>query len=242
MGKQYRILGVPFDVLTMTEAVLKVMEMMKGDKQRIICTPNPEIVVEAQSDKELMGILNQADMVVMDGTGITWAYKKLTGEKAPRIAGYDLVQEVFSAMSKTDYTAYFFGGKPGIAKKAAINMRKKYPGLKIVGFHDGYFTSAEEMKLILELKRLSPDFLLVGLGAPKQEKWIYNNIRLTGAKIGIGVGGCFDVMSGEVKRAPETMQKMKLEWFYRLIKQPTRAGRMMRLPKFVSMVNKSKRK
>ena len=241
MGRKYKILGVPFNVLTMTEAVLNVMDMFKGEKQRIICTPNPEIVVEAQTDSELMGILNEADMVVMDGAGITWAYKKLTGRTAERVAGYDLVQEVFSAMSKTEHTVYFFGGKPGVAKRAAANMRKKYPGLKILGCHDGYFTSAEEIKLILELEKLKPDLLLVGLGAPKQEKWIYNNIRLTGAKVGIGVGGCFDVMAGEVKRAPEWMQKMKLEWFYRLLKQPARAGRMMRLPKFVSMVNKIKR-
>ena len=241
MGKKFRILGVPFDVLTMKEAVSKVMAMMDGDKQNIICTPNPEIVVEAQNDSELMGILKEADLVVMDGTGITWAYKKMTGKSAQRVAGYDLVQNVFAEMKDTGYTAYFFGGKPGVAEKAARNMIKAYPGLKIVGCHDGYFSSDEEDKIILELKRLSPNFLLVGLGAPKQEKWIYNNIRLTGAKIGIGVGGCFDVMAGEIKRAPEIMQKMHLEWFYRLIKQPSRLGRMMRIPKFMSMVNSVKK-
>lgn len=241
MGEKKKILGVPFDVLTMPEAVSKVMKMMQSDKQSIICTPNPEIVVEAQNDEELMGILNEADLVVMDGTGITWAYKKLTGKTAERVAGYDLVQNVFSAMKNTEYTAYFFGGKPGVAEKAAENMKKAYPGLKIIGCHDGYFNSAEEVKLILELKNLSPDFLLVGLGAPKQEKWIYNNIRLTGAKVGIGVGGCFDVMSGEIKRAPEFMQKMRLEWFYRLIKQPSRLKRMMRIPKFMSMIRDEKR-
>ena len=138
-------------------------------------------------------------------------------------------------MKDTEYTAYFLGGMPGVAEVAAKEMMRKYPGLKVIGYHDGYFDEPEEIKLIMEIKRLSPDLLLVGLGAPRQEKWIYSNMRLLGAKVFIGVGGSFDVMAGNVKRAPEAFQKVGMEWFYRLMKQPSRLKRMTRLPKFVVM-------
>ena len=113
---------------------------------------------------------------------------------------------------------------------------RKYPGLKIVGVHNGYFDEKEEKKIIQDIKKKAPSILLVGLGAPKQEKWIYDNIRLVGAKVAIGVGGSFDVMAGNVKRAPKIFRRLGLEWFHRLITQPTRWRRMMRLPKFALTV------
>ena len=138
----------------------------------------------------------------------------------------------------TDNTVYMFGGAPGVAEKAAEEMRKKYPGLKIVGIHDGYFDAKEEKNIIADIKEKKPSLLLVGLGSPKQEKWIYSNLRFTDAKLAIGIGGSFDVMSGNLKRAPEFFCKLGIEWLYRLIKQPTRFKRMMRLPKFVLRVRK----
>lgn len=117
-----------------------------------------------------------------------------------------------------------------------------YPGLKIVGGHNGYFDAEEEKKIIADIKRLSPSILLVGLGAPKQEKWIYEHLEEVGAKVAIGVGGSFDVMAGNVKRAPKLFRKLGLEWFYRLITQPTRWRRMMRLPKFALTVLRKQKK
>ena len=120
-------------------------------------------------------------------------------------------------------------------------MKKKYPQLNIVGGHNGYFDDAEEKKILADIKRLAPSILLVGLGAPKQEKWIAAHIEELGVKVAIGVGGSFDVMAGNVKRAPKLFQKLGLEWFYRLITQPTRWRRMMRLPKFACTVLKKKK-
>ena len=125
-----------------------------------------------------------------------------------------------------------------MADQAAERMKAKYPGLKIVGVHNGYFNEKEERNIISDIKRAHPSLLLVGLGSPKQEKWIYNNLRLTGAKAAIGIGGSFDVMSGNLKRAPKIFCRLGLEWFYRLITQPTRIKRMMKLPKFVLTVLK----
>ena len=192
--------------------------------------------MEAQKDRDLMSILREADLVVPDGIGVVWASKYSEIRLAERVAGYDLTQNLMRELAGTEETFYFFGGAPGVAAAAARKMEKQYPGLKIVGGHNGYFDEKEEKKIIQDIKKLSPSILLVGLGAPKQEKWIYDNIRLTGVKLAIGVGGSFDVMAGNVKRAPKLFQKLGLEWFHRLITQPTRWKRMLRLPKFVLTV------
>lgn len=240
MGKQTHILGVPFDVVTMEEAAAQAKALLESEGQHFICTPNPEIVMEAQKDAELMGILHNADLVVPDGIGVVWASKYSRYRLTERVAGYDLTQRLMAELADTEATFYFFGGAPGVAAAAARKMKKQYPALKIVGGHNGYFDEKEEKRIIQNIKSLSPSILLVGLGAPKQEKWIYDNLRLTGAKLAIGVGGSFDVMAGNVKRAPKLFQRLGLEWFYRLITQPTRWRRMLRLPKFVLAVLKNK--
>lgn len=240
MSKKTHVLGVPFDTVTMEQAVAKAKKMLTEEGQHFICTPNPEIVMEARKDKELMNILHEADMVIPDGIGVVWASKYSETRLTERVAGYDLTQNLMAELAATGQTFYFFGGAPGVASAAARMMMKKYPGLKVVGVHNGYFDEKEEKKIIQDIKTKSPSILLVGLGAPKQEKWIYDNIRLVGAKVAIGVGGSFDVMAGNVKRAPKIFRKLGLEWFYRLITQPTRWRRMMRLPKFALTVLKTK--
>ena len=240
MRKLTHVLGVPFDAVTMEEAVAKAKKLLTEEGQHIICTPNPEIVMEAQNDKVLMDILHEADLVVPDGIGVVWASKYSEIRLTERVAGFDLTQNLMADLAGTDHTFYFFGGAPGVASTAARKMMKKYPGLKVVGVHNGYFDEKEEKRIIQDIKEKSPSILLVGLGAPKQEKWIYDNLRLTGAKAAVGVGGSFDVMAGNVKRAPMIFQKLGLEWFHRLITQPTRWRRMMRLPKFALTVLKTK--
>ena len=240
MRKLTHVLGVPFDTFTMKEAVERVMEFLSDGGQHIICTPNPEIVIEAQTDKQLMEILKASDLVIPDGIGVVWASKYSEIKIKERVPGFDLTQNVFEKIKDTDYKVYFFGGAPGIASTAAKKMMNKYKGLNIVGTRNGYFNKDDEKQIIEEIKKSGADILLVGLGAPKQEKWIYDHITFTGAKVCIGVGGSFDVMSGNVKRAPKIFCKLGLEWFYRLITQPTRIKRMMRLPKFAIKVLKEK--
>ena len=238
MGKKTHILDVPFDVVTMEDAIEKVRGFVQDEGQHIICTPNPEIVMQAQEDAALMNILKAADLVIPDGIGVVWASRYSEAKLPERVAGYDLTQRIFQEIENTDYTVYFFGGAPGVSLAAAKKMQEKYPHLKIVGGHNGYFDEKEEKKILYDIKKLSPSILLVGLGAPKQEKWIYDNIRLTTAKVAIGIGGSFDVMSGKTKRAPKIFCKLGLEWFYRLLKQPSRFMRMLRLPQFALIVLK----
>ena len=239
MNRKTHILGVPFDAVTMQEAVARAKALLHEDGQHFICTPNPEIVMEARENAELMGILQQADLVVPDGIGVVWASKYSELRLRERVAGYDLTQNLMAELAASKETFYFFGGAPGVAAAAGRKMMRKYPGLQVVGVHNGYFDEKEEKKIIQDMQRKKPSVLLVGLGAPKQEKWIYDNIRLTGAKVAIGVGGSFDVMAGNVKRAPKIFRRLGLEWFYRLITQPTRWKRMLRLPKFAWTVLKT---
>ena len=240
MRKQIHVLGVPFDALDMEGAVQKALGFLQDGKKHYICTPNPEIVMEACKDKELMMILEDADLVVPDGIGVVWASRYAEERLKERVAGYDLTQNLFAKLANTQETFYFFGGAPGVSAKAAHLMQEKYPGLQIVGGHNGYFDEAEERKIIADIQKKKPSVLLVGLGAPKQEKWIYENRRLLDVKLCIGVGGSFDVMAGNVKRAPKVFRNLGLEWFYRLITQPSRWRRMLKLPVFAFQVWKER--
>jgi len=236
MKSVVEIMGVPFDTSGMDGAVHKIMGYFEDGENHIICTPNPEIVMSAQQDEELFGILKSADLVVPDGIGIVLASKISDKKLKERVSGYDLCLELFESMKDNGKTVYFFGGAPGVAQKAAQQIELKYKGLKVVGHRNGFFSSADENEIIEDIKEKSPDLLLVGLGSPKQEKWIYKNLKSTGAGVAIGVGGSFDVMAGNVKRAPLIFQKLGIEWLYRLIKQPSRFKRMLNLPKFALLI------
>ncbi len=231
MRRLTEILGVPIDAVSFNEALSITLSFLSDGKKHMLFTPNPEFVLLAQKDSEFLHILKQADLVVPDGIGIVYASKLTDVKLSERVAGYDLVQAVFENIAKTDKTVYFLGAAPGVAELASKEMTKKYPGLRVVGFHDGYFKDSEP--IIKEINQVSPDILLVGLGAPKQEKWIHENLDRINAKLFVGVGGSFDGMSGKVVRAPKFYQKAGLEWLYRLMKEPKRISRQKFIPVFV---------
>ena len=238
MKNKIDILGVPVDKITMDAAVNKVRGFIKEEGVHTIFTPNPEIIMIADENPEFKRILTQADMVVPDGIGVVIASKIQKGERLPeRVAGYDLVQNTMQDAVKHNYKYYFFGSKPKVAELAADKMRQKYPGIQIVGCRDGYFKEKDIPSIIDDINNSGANIVLVALGAPKQEVWIdtYKE-QLHNVKVAIGVGGSLDGMAEIVKRAPVIFQKMGLEWFYRLICEPTRAKRMLVLPKFVLKV------
>ena len=235
------VLGVKFDNVNMQEAVDRCKEFLKGDKGNLIVTPNPEIVMRAKDDEEFKNIINNASLVIPDGIGIIKAGNILKTPLKERVAGYDLICNLLEEGKDGSISFYFFGSKPGIAEIAKQKMEEKYPNIRILGAHDGYYKPEEEETIIEEIKSLKPDVLLAGLGAPKQEKLINKYINDGFFKIGIGCGGSIDVLSGTMKRAPKLFIKMHLEWAWRLLKQPSRLGRMMVLPKFLIEVKKTKK-
>ena len=240
MGK-VEILGVKVDSVTMDEAIKTACNFIEEKSPKMIATANAEMIMNATRDKELFKILNEADLVVPDGAGTVWAANYLGIEMKERVAGYDLSQNLMALSPKMGFKTYFFGSAPTVAEKAKAKAEKLYPGIKVVGVHDGFFDEDEEKKIISDIKEKKPDILLVALGVPKQEKWIFSHKEELGVPLSIGVGGTFDVMAGVMKRAPLWMQKAKLEWLFRGMLQPTRAMRLMALPKFVIKVIKSKK-
>lgn len=228
-----KIFGVKFDNVTLDEANQKFITFMTSPRLKTIYTPNPEIVMMANEDPEFKNVLNEGDMVVPDGIGVVLASKVHHLGLKSRVPGIEVMGLMLEYCNRAGKSIYLFGGKPGVAENAAEKILAKYPNLAIAGFRDGYFDESQELKILDEINEKKPDIVFVALGAPKQEKWIHKYKKTLNASVAMGVGGALDVWAGNVKRAPLVFRKLGLEWFYRLLKQPSRLGRMMILPKFM---------
>jgi len=230
------ILGCHIDRLDMNETLQKIEEFIQSGKPNHIITLNAEIIYKAQSDPKLKEIINNADLVTPDGSGVVWASKYLNAPVPERVTGIDLTLKLAELAPKKGWTFYFYGGAPSVAETAAKNLQNKHKGLRVVGTCHGYITEAEKQNLLEDIRKKKPDVLLVALGAPGQEFWIKDHQKTIQVPVCIGVGGSLDVIAGKVKRAPIYIQKAGLEWLYRLIKEPHRIGRMAALPKFTISV------
>lgn len=230
------LLGVRIDNVTMEQAVKKTEEFLTENKLHLIYTPNPEMIMAAQNDEEFRNILNSADLNIPDGNGVVWASKKIGEPLHERVAGYDFIHKIFELGQDMDISFYFLGAKPGVAEKAKEKIEEKYVGIKVVGTNDGYFSVEEEKDILEKINADKPDVLLVAMGAPKQERFIYKYRNKLNCKVAVGVGGCFDVISGNVKRAPNIFIKLKLEWLYRSLTDIKRFKRLTAIPKFMNKV------
>lgn len=235
-----KILGCKVDLKSFDEAFSAFENFIKEEKSFQIITINPEMITSAQSDEEFKNIINESDMNIPDGVGVTLALK-LLGISQERIPGIDFSAKVLEYCAQNNLKVALVGAQKEIILQACDNLKKKYKGLDVVFCHDGYFS--DESEILEELQKTEPRVLLLGIGSPKQEKIIYNYKKILKSTIMIGVGGSFDVYSGVTKRAPMFFQKTSLEWFYRLITQPSRFTRMFpALPLFLVRVILSIRK
>ena len=216
------VLGVGFDAVTAEEAADRALTLMER-RGAYVCTPNPEIVMAARRDPEVMNAVNGADLVLADGVGVVWAAKRFGRPLPERVAGIDLLSVLLERMSGS---VYVLGGCPGVAEKAAESIAASHPNVSIAGAHDGYFT--DELALTAELGETRPDLLLVCLGAPKQELWMAAHRDLP-VGLMIGLGGTVDVLAGTAERAPLRWREHGLEWLYRLLRQPGRWKRQLSL-------------
>lgn len=236
MRESADILGVTVDNITMHEAVERTLSFLSGNKLHAIYTPNAEIIMSSYKDPDLKNILNQSDLLTADGAGVVLASGILGTPVKEKVSGIDLVKNVFDRIAGSKTGVFFLGGKPGVAETAKTNLHKIYPGLLIKGTCNGYFSKDDENAVIDMINASGADFLLVGLGAPKQEKWIHQHKNDLKVKVCIGVGGILDVFAGKVRLAPEFMRKSGLEWLYRLYREPWRFKRMLALPRFMLLV------
>ncbi|OCL25475.1 N-acetylmannosaminyltransferase [Orenia metallireducens] len=241
MRDRVDILGVLVDRVAQKEALNRVKSFIDSQNSHIIVTPNAEMIVRAHQDEELKRILNSADLVIPDGTGVVLASKLLGDPLAERVTGIDLVKDLLEIGSKVGYNFYFLGGAPKVAQEAKTKVKEKYPNLNI-RTHHGYLDRESETKVLEELENNRVDILLVGMGVPLQEKWLYKHLANLKVPVGIGVGGTFDILAGKKKRAPKVMQNFHLEWLYRLLQEPKRLARMSALPQFIYEVLQEKLK
>ena len=229
---EVNILGIRFNQKTASEALSQLESWLDTGENHIIVTPNPEGVMQARRNPAFFQALNSADLRLADGIGIVMA-AKFKGQPLPgRVRGVDTIFELFENLNKKgrNFTAYFLGGKPGVAQVAKENMEKRFPYLKVIGHHHGYYK--DDTEIISNINNLSPDILLVCTGMPKAEIWATTN-RSLNARLTLCLGGTIDIMSGQVNLAPPLLRKLGLEWLYRLATQPSRAKRMLDIPRFI---------
>jgi len=218
-----KILDIKIDELDFKEVMRKITDFCVGKRLRQIVTVNPEFLVVAQKDEEFKKILNEADLSVPDGFGLKIG-AKLSGQKiGERITGVDLTWEMAKLASERGWSIFLLGGKEGIAYKTSKRLKLIHPRLKIAGTYAG---KPDEKGIVEKINSTKPNILLVAFGAPKQDKFIFNNRAKLNAKVAMGVGGTFDYISEVLPRAPKWMRSLGLEWLYRLIRQPSRIGRI----------------
>ena len=226
-----RILGVEFDNVTLDQAAEKALELLAERRGAYVVTPNPEIVMCCRDDPAARAAVAGAALTIPDGIGVIYAARLRKTPLQERVPGIEFTARLLEHLSGTGGRVFLLGGKPGIAEAAAERLSAQYPGLVLCGTHDGYFS--DDGPVIEAVNAAAPDLLLVCLGAPKQEIWMHRNAEQLRVGLMIGAGGSLDVFAGAVKRAPEVWQRLNLEWFYRLLHNPRRLGRMMQLPRFL---------
>ena len=238
------IRGVMFDNVDMKEATENAISFICSEGASVIYTPNSEIVQLCVEQNEFRDVINSADMIIPDGAGVLLASKILRTPLKEKVAGVELAQNIIKYCNESGKKMFFLGSKPettdengnviiSTADAAAQKLKEKYPSLDVCGTCDGYFKDDNSDEIIEKINSSEADVVFVCLGCPRQENWIYRFKDKTNAKLLIGLGGSLDVFAGRVKRAPDVFVKMNLEWFYRLLKQPQRLGRMMKIPKFL---------
>lgn len=232
MKDKVNILGVYVDMVNIPQAADRIIRFFDEDRLHKVYTPNSEIIMAAYKDESFKDLLNSADLLTADGIGVVYASKILGKPINERAAGFDIACEVLDRINGTSRKLFLFGGKPGVAEQARDNLLKKYPALNIVGCRNGYFKPEEEPEIVKEINDSGADLVFVCLGAPKQEQWLDRNSDALKARVAMGIGGSLDVFAGTAERAPKFFCDHGIEWLYRLIKQPSRAGRMLALPKF----------
>ena len=236
------VLGVRVDRLSQQQTLTSIDQLITlyRENSALTCqqvvTVNPEFVMTAQHNTTFRQYINQAAIVVPDGTGVVWATRYLRLPAPERVTGTDMLPELARLCAQKGYRLYLLGAAPGVAEIAAERLQELAPDLQIAGTYAGSPDPAEEDVIIERIRSAQADLLCVAYGAPAQELWIGRNLNRLPVAMAIGVGGAFDFLAGRQVRAPRLMQQVGLEWLYRLYREPRRWRRMLALPKFAILI------
>lgn len=232
------ILGVSVNTENYDELIPKVFENIEAGKKSLIVAINPEKLMKAKEDPELKALLNRAEFQIPDGIGVILASKLKKGQIRSRVTGIDMMDRVVQEAAIRGKRIFLYGAKPGVAQEAAARLQVMHPNIQIAGIQHGY---EKDVQVVLDtINQAKPDILFVAMGSPKQEQWIEQHRDQLHPMLFQGVGGSFDVLAGNIKRAPAVFQKAGAEWLYRLMLEPSRIKRQMNLPKFLVEVYKKK--
>lgn len=241
MGNKYvKILDLPFIAESKKTILDLIAKRVENEEKTFIITANAEIAMYARENKEYLELTKKSNYIVADGIGIVKGAKLLNENIPERIPGIEIMMDMLEYGNLNNKKVYFYGAKPDTIEKMVTILKNKYPKLNIVGYHHGYHDDSDN-KIMNEVIQLKPDYVFVAKGCPLQDEWITKVLDNVDKGVFMGVGGSFDVISGNVKRAPELWQKLNLEWMYRLLSNPQRIGRYVSLPKFVIEVLKDRR-
>ncbi len=227
-----RILGVRVDDVTNGETLELIGDFVNSGGKHQVATVNPEFIMEANRNPEFFRTLNSTSLSFPDGIGIVYASRLYGAPFRERVAGIDIVQELARISVTRGFTMFFLGAGPGIADRAADILKKNSPGARIVGTWGGSPSPKEEKEICARINAVKPDILLVAYGAPKQDLWISRNLHRLEVSVAMGVGGTFDFITGESRRAPGWVRRSGFEWLHRLGSEPWRWRRMLALPRF----------
>ena len=231
------ILGVHIDAATFDSMLDAIAGWIaEGTSTHQVCTASPEFVIMAQEDADFMRVLYEADLCVADGVGLLFAARYLGHRLPQRVTGSDGVPLLAARAAQTGWRLFLLGAAPGVAEQAAQKLTEQNPGLQIAGTYAGSPAPDEAADIIARINASRADVLLVAYGAPRQDKWINRYRDQLDVSAAIGIGGAFDFIAGVVPRAPRWMRRLALEWLFRLLRQPWRWRRMLRLPRFVWLV------
>jgi N-acetylglucosaminyldiphosphoundecaprenol N-acetyl-beta-D-mannosaminyltransferase len=231
-----RVLGVEVDALDSATALARIEALCAASARAHVVTVNPELVMLARRDADYRAVLNGAALRLADGVGLLWAARVL-GQRLPeRVTGVDTFQRLAMRCAAAGRRIFLLGGMPGVAEAAARRLQERAPGLRVAGVYSGSPDPAEEAEIVGRVRDAAPDILFVAFGSPAQELWIARTLERLGVPVAMGVGGAFDFVAGRVPRAPRWVQRLGLEWLFRLACQPWRWRRQLVLPAFAALV------
>ncbi len=229
------------DALTYADLLARIAAFIAEGTPHQIATVNPEFVMEARRNPAFAAALERADLCLADGVGLLWAARRLGRTLPERVTGSDGVPLIAQRAAEQGWRLYLLGAGPGVAQRTASILQARYPGLDVAGAYAGSPTDADAAEIVTRIREARPDILFVAYGAPKQDLWIAKHREALGVPVMMGVGGSFDFISGVQKRAPRWVQRVNLEWLFRLLAQPWRWRRQLALPRFAWAVMKEHR-
>ena len=239
--KTVTLLGIPFENLSESQAKQRIASLLANRDNAKIFTPNPQFLARAQKEPHLSELLRSADLLLPDGVGITLTARLGGTPLQTRMTGIDTAEWILSYAAPHGLSVFLLGAKPGVAEQARERLCRQFPALRICGTHHGYFNkykdSADNRQILSRIRQAEPDILFVCFGFPEQERWIGENAEsLPSLRLSMGLGGSFDIWSGNLRRAPQVWQNMGLEWLWRSFREPRRLPSVLRSTKTLCQI------